>query len=103
MTRSRKKIENVIALTKKLMGKGAYAISNHAVIRRGERSLSVGDIKNVISTGYHEKKKDEYKEKFKDWNYAIHGKTLDNEQARICIAFIEDIHFIAVTVMRLEV
>lgn len=85
------------------MQKGAYAISNHAKLRQGERCLTIGDVKNIIYTGYHEKKKDEYKGEYADWNYAIRGKTLDDEQARVCIAFSEESHFIVITVIRLEV
>lgn len=96
------KIEDVITLAKNLMSKGAYVISNHAKLRQGERCFTIGDIKNIINTGYHEKKKDEYKEEHADWNYAIRGKTLDDEQARICIAFDENC-FIVITVIRLEV
>jgi hypothetical protein len=97
------KIDNASALAKNLMEKGAYAISKHAKLRQGERCLTMGDIKNIIKTGYHEKKKDEYKDEYADWNYAIRGKTLDDDQARICIAFIEESHFIVITVIRLEV
>jgi hypothetical protein len=71
-----KKIPNVAELAKNLMQKGAYAISNHAELRQGERCFSIGDVKNIITTGYHEKKKDEYKDEFSDWNYAIKGNTL---------------------------
>ena len=98
-----KKIENVVVLAKNLMLKGAYVISNHAKLRQGERCFTIGDIRNIIDTGFHEKRKDEYKEEYADWNYAIRGKTLDNDQARICIAFAEEKHFVVITVIRLEV
>lgn len=98
-----KKIENVVVLAKNLMLMGAYVISNHAKLRQGERRLTIGDIKNIIETGYHEKRKDEYKEEFSDWNYAVRGKTLDSEEARICIAFAEEKLFVVITVIRLEV
>lgn len=97
------KIANVVVLAKNLMLKGAYVISNHAKLRQGERCFTIGDIRNIIDTGYHEKRKDEYKEEYADWNYAIRGKTLDNDQARICIAFAEEKHFVVITVIRLEV
>lgn len=97
------KIENVIALAKNLMQKGDYVISKHAKLRQGERCFTIGDIKNVIKTGFHEKKKDEYKSDHADWNYAIKGTTLDDEPARICVAFIEENHMIVITVIRLEV
>lgn len=96
------KVQNVSELALKLMEKGAYVISNHAYVRKNQRRLSVGDIQNVLETGYHEKRKDEYKEEFADWNYAIKGKTLDNEFARVCIAFVQEINMIVVTVIRLE-
>lgn len=92
MTRA-KKIEGVVELAKELMLKGAYVISSHAKLRQGERCFTIGDIKNIIDTGYHEKRKDEYKEDYADWNYAI----------RICIAFAEEKHFVVITVIRLEV
>lgn len=101
MTRA-EKIQNVAALAKSLMDKGAYVISNHAKLRQSERCFTIGDIKNIISTGYHEKKKDEYKDEFDDWNYAIRGKTLEDEQARVCIAFVEASQFVIITVIRLE-
>jgi hypothetical protein len=71
------KIDHVVALAKKLMAEGSYVITDHAFGHGEERCLSIGDIKNIITTGYHEKRKDEYKEEFKDWNYAICGQTLD--------------------------
>lgn len=97
------KLENVIALTRTLLEKGNYVISSHAKINQGKRRFTVGDLKNVINTGYHEKRKDEFKTEFEDWNYAIRGKTLDGEQARVCIAFQEESRFIVITVIRLEV
>ncbi len=96
------KIDHVVALAKKLIAGGSYVISDHAFERGEERRLSIGDIKNIISTGYHEKRKDEYKEEFKDWNYSIRGQTLDQEPARVCLAFIKKDHFIVITVIRLE-
>lgn len=98
----KKKAENVIALVKTLLAKGSYAISKHAKLRQRERLLTILDLKNIINTGYHETRKDEYKEEFSDWNYAIRGKTLDGEEARICLSFIEESHFIVITVIRLE-
>jgi hypothetical protein len=96
-----KKIENVTALAKNLLEEGSYVISKHAKLRQGERCFTIWDIKNIINTGYHEKKKDEYKDEYADWNYAIKGKTLDDEQARICIAFIKKSHLV-ITIIRLE-
>lgn len=96
------KMTNVANLAKRLVERGAYVISNHAYERGKQRTLSVEDIKNVIFTGYHEKRKDEYKEEFTDWNYAIKGKTLDSDFARVCIAFVQESSLIVITVIRLK-
>ena len=80
-----KKIENIAAIAKNLVQKGAYVISKHAKLRQGERCFSIGDIVNIINTGFHEKKKDEYKEEYADWNYAIRGKTLYDEQPEFAL------------------
>lgn len=97
------KIQNVIALAKFLIRNGAYVISNHAKLRQGERCITLGDIINIIDTGYHEKKKDEYKSEHNDWNYAIRGQTLDQDEARVCVSFIEESHCVVITVIRLGV
>lgn len=102
MKKRAEKVQNVVFLAQRLMGKGAYVISHHAYARKTQRKLSLGDIQNVIKTGFHEKKKDEYKDEFMDWNYAIKGKTLDNEFARVCIAFDKETNLIVITVIRLE-
>ena len=57
-----RKLDNVVLLAKKLMQKGAYVISNHAKLRQGERNFTIEDIRNILGTGHHEKRKDEYKE-----------------------------------------
>jgi hypothetical protein len=95
------KIDHIVVLAKRLMDRGAYVISNHAFERGEERRLSIGDIKNIINTGYHEKKKDEYKEVYNDWNYSIRGQTLDDEAARVCLAFMQKTRLIVITVIRL--
>ncbi len=102
MKKRLEKVNNVAILAKRLIEKGAYVISNHAYERGKQRALSVGDIQNIIKTGYHEKIKDEYVEEFMDWNYAIKGKTLNSELARVCIAFVQESSLIIVTVIRLE-
>ena len=67
-----------------------------------ERLFSVGDIENVISNGYREPRKDEFKSEHQDWNYAVRGKTLDEEKARVCVAFDKRESVIVITVIRLE-
>jgi hypothetical protein len=58
---------------------------------------------HVIESGWHEKRKDEFKPEWNTWNYAIRGKTPDNRALRIAIAFEEgDSLLIIVTAIDLE-
>ena len=97
------KIVDIVVLANSLLRKGSFVISTHAKLRLGQRMLTIGDVKSVIRTGFHENKKDEFKEQFGEWNYAIRGKTLDGDQARICITFLKKKLFIVITAIRLEV
>ena len=97
----KQKIEDALELARELFRKGRYAISSHAKLRQKQRSITTADIENVVMRGRREKRKDEYKEEFDDWNYAFRGKTLDNDEARIGIAFNERKSAIVVTVIRL--
>src|SRR3989338_5698470 len=96
------KIEDVVGLARKLFDRGAYLISQHAELRQNERFFTIGDIRNIVFHGFHEKRKDEYKQEFDDWNYALRGETLDGENARVCLAFDKNETAIVVTVIRLE-
>lgn len=58
------------------------------------------DILEVLETGYHEKKKDEFRVDFQSWNYAVRGKTIDGDELRIAVYFEEEMVMIA-TVIRL--
>ena len=88
-------------LAKKLFDDGSYVISSHAKLRQKQRRITLWDIKKVVENGYHEKRKDEYSEEFSDWNYALRGKSLNGDEARICVAFDERKSALVVTVIRL--
>lgn len=38
----------------------------------------------------HEKAKDAYQERYKNWNYAIRGKTVDDRELRVVVSFEEN-------------
>jgi hypothetical protein len=99
---NRPKIDGVVELARKLIASGHYVISSHAKLRQAERSLNIFDIKNVIENGHHEVKKDQYILAYNDWNYAIKGKTIDGDYARICVAFEMQESMVIVTVIRLD-
>ncbi|HXF28233.1 MAG TPA: DUF4258 domain-containing protein, partial [Chlamydiales bacterium] len=76
--------------------------TQHAIQRRDERGILVSDVLEVLETGYHEKRKDEYKVEFKSWNYAICGKTFEDDELRIAVYFDNDLLMIVVTVIGLD-
>jgi len=98
----KQKIVGIVELARKLIASGRYVISEHAKVRQDERGLNIFDVKNVIAYGWHEARKDQYILAYDDWNYAIRGKTIDGEEARICVAFDEKESMVIVTVIRLE-
>ncbi len=81
---------------------GSYVISKHANLRQGQRQITIGDIRSVVFSGFHEKSKDVYKDEFNQWVYAVRGLTLDDELARVCVSFVQDRRLFIVTVIRLE-
>lgn len=103
MSREKKteKIPNLLARVKDCLNNGLYRFSRHAFERRKERFLSIPNIKEVLNNGYHEKAKDTWDKAFQTWNYAIRGKTINNEQCRIIVSF-EESFLLIVTVIRLE-
>ena len=81
---------------------GAYFDMTHALERSVERQITRPEYEYVLLNGYHEKSKDDYKEKYKAWNYAIRGKTLDKRNIRVVISFDKD-DLLVITVIDLDV
>jgi putative lipase involved disintegration of autophagic bodies len=79
---------------------GRFTGTEHSIIRSNERRIEALDIVEVIENGYHEKNKDEYREDFQSWNYAIRGKTIDGDELRVAVFFKDDAVVVA-TVIRL--
>lgn len=77
---------------------GRYRQSKHAIDRELERTIGLPDVLYVLKNGYHEKQKTSFDEAFQTWKYAIRGKTLDEIDIRIIIAF-DDNEMMIITVM----
>lgn len=92
---------NVLNKIHKAMKNGLYRDTRHSFQRGLERGIILTDIIEVLETGHHEKRKDEYRSDFQSWNYSIRGKTEDGDEFRIAVYFDEDVVVIA-TVIRLE-
>lgn len=59
----------------------------HAQERQAERRITRAEYLHVLRTGYHEARKDEFKEEYGAWNYAIRGKTIDGRDLRVVVSF----------------
>lgn len=67
---SRPKLQNPVEDARRHLRSGAYRDTIHYETRRGERGVTQDEVMQVIETGRHEKRKDEYKEEYRAWNYA---------------------------------
>lgn len=81
--------------------RGELILMPHAIERRFQRSISINDITHILTTGWHESKKDEYREEYSEWNYSIRGQTVDGRQLRVVVSFDEN-NMIVITVIRLQ-
>ena len=96
------KIPDLLLRIRACLESGKYLFSNHALLRKKERFLTIPKItQQVLRNGYHEKKKDQWDQTHNAWNYAIRGKTIDNEDLRVIVSFDEN-GMLIITVIRLE-
>ena len=69
---------------------GRVIDTRHSIFRQGERQISYPQVLHVLKTGWHESRKDEWKENHGSWNYAIRRTTVDGVEVRVPVFFIED-------------
>ena len=74
---------------------------DHALQRIKEREVTLLEVRQVLRGGYHEKRKDEFKEEHQAWNYSVRGKTVDKRNLRIAVSFDED-DVLVITVIDLD-
>lgn len=94
------KISNVMALIRERARNGSFILLPHAIARGLERSVAVADIVHALIGGWHEEAKDEFKQEYQAWNYAIRGSTVDERELRIIVSFDEN-RILVITVIRL--
>ncbi|HSX11509.1 MAG TPA: DUF4258 domain-containing protein [Chlamydiales bacterium] len=84
------KVLDLLGRVKDCLDSGRYCDTSHAVQRKSQRGISLPHILQVLRNGYHEKRKDEYKPEYDDWNYSIRGMTSDKKDIRVVVAFDND-------------
>ena len=82
------KIKNIIRISNEAVRTGHLIYSHHANERMKERGILKPEVEFILSSGHHEKKKDQFHAEFESWDYAIKGRTLDGRNLRIIIALV---------------
>jgi hypothetical protein len=95
------KIDNLMDLIREKLNKAQDRYVDHALQRIKEREVTFPEVRQVLRDGYHEKRKDEFKEEHQAWNYSIRGKTVDKRNLRIAVSFDED-DMLVITVIDLD-
>ena len=96
------KDSDVLGHARQCLASGKYLDTRHIDERKEQREISVLEVKDIILKGWHEKRKDEYKDEHKSWNYAIRGKTIDKRSLRIIIAFDRESGMLLITAIDLD-
>jgi hypothetical protein len=81
------KIPDVMKKARECVLTGRFYDTSHAIQRKLQRQICLTHVLYVIKNGYHEKRKDEFKPEFNDWNYSIRGCSIDGRDIRIAVAF----------------
>jgi hypothetical protein len=95
------KISDLLEKVHRCIKHGFYLDTRHATDRQSERRISRPEIIYVLKNGRHEKNKDHYQDRYKSWNYAIRGKTIDRRDVRVIVAFDEN-NMLIITAIELE-
>mgnify|MGYP001578550686 CR=1 FL=1 len=84
---ARPKISDLMKKIRSCLDSGHYLDTRHALGRQSERRISRPEVNYVLRHGWHEKKKDQFTERFGGWNYAARGKTPDKRELRVIVSF----------------
>lgn len=95
------KIENVLEIVRLTETAGKYSFAGHALKRLNEREVTVAEVRMILRNGFREIRKDEFREDFCEWNYALCGSTVDNRRLRVSVA-IKKNGIIVITVIDLN-
>ena len=95
------KISNLLALVRDKLEAGKYRYVGHANERLQQRKITRLEVKQALKSGHHEKRKDEFKEEQKTWNYSIRGKTIDGRNLRVALSFDKN-NMLIITVIDLD-
>ena len=81
------KLTDVLQIARQCLENGNYRPTFHSECRQYERAITLLDACYVIETGYRVPKYDQFKNEWQAWNYAIEGKTIQEDTIRVIISF----------------
>lgn len=68
---SHPKAPDILKLVRERVEAGKLRYSNHALQRMQERLIIKPEVEYVLAKGHHNKRKDQFNEAEKDWDYAF--------------------------------
>lgn len=89
-----------MSLVKAAIQSGNYHFTGHAEERLQQRQVTRMEVRQVLSSGHHEKRKDKFDTSYNEWNYSIRGKTIDERMLRIVVSF--DFSMLIITIIDLD-
>jgi hypothetical protein len=101
--RPAKRLDVLEALREKVAADEFRDTRHTGAERRPERGISLEEVRQVLEGGFHEAARDRYEANHGAWSYAIRGRTLDDRDLRIVVAFDEeDDYLVLVTTIDLD-
>ncbi len=100
-TKKPNKTNDLMEQIRSALDDSRYDFRGHALERLQQREVTESEAIYVLKKGRHEKKKDEFDNEKGNWKYAVRGKTVDNRELRVIVAFVEPDMFV-ITVIDLE-
>lgn len=102
MAKRAKKLANILDLIRYHVKNGTFLLARHAQERSFQRGITEPEFLFVLRNGWHEKRKDAYQTEFNAWNYAIRGKTIDERELRVIVAFDIESQLLIITLIDLD-
>jgi hypothetical protein len=81
------KIARILDRVRYCVQHARYYDTRHATDRQTQRAITRPEILHVLTNGRHEQSKDTYQERYRSWNYAIRGRTIDRRDVRVIVSF----------------
>jgi hypothetical protein len=99
VTKTKKR--DILKEIKRAIESSNYIYTSHANKRIKQREVTRFEVKQVLLSGHHEKRKDSFDEEWNSWHYSIKGKTLDKKNLRVVVSFDEN-NMLIITVIDLD-